>query len=166
MDSPKNAASATALFVCKEDKIFKCVFCKSDQESEKCESTRQLNLDERKEILKRENACYNCLKCGHISKKCRVKAECDWCSGRHVILMSSRFGCKKSVDRHGREVKSDDSVKTAPVKNNLTTVSEYPFVCLQTLRVKLYSQIKERTARVIINTGSQFSYIRTEVAKL
>lgn len=35
----------------------------------KCETARRLTLDERKEIIKRENCCFNCLKRGHISQK-------------------------------------------------------------------------------------------------
>ena len=156
----KDVASASALFVSKEQKTQKCIFCQiSNHESQNCESARKLSLDARRETVKKERACYNCLKRGHISQKCRAKLKCDWCGKNHVLLMCNKISCNNS-NSSDNLVKKDSIVR----ENNLAAFCETHDVCLQTLRVKLYSQTREKIVRVIIDTGSQCSYIRSSVA--
>jgi len=68
-ESTKEAASASVLLVAKDQRRLKCIFCKLNHEviSLNCESARKLTLNERKDIVKKEGCCFNCLKRGHIS---------------------------------------------------------------------------------------------------
>lgn len=60
--------------------------------------------------------------------------------------------------------KSDDNKKTAD-EHNLATFCERPDICLQTLRVKVYSASREKMVRAIIDTASQCSYICTDITR-
>ena len=63
----------------------KCVFCKSDSHySDKCGFVS--DVESRRNILKSNRHCFNCLQQGHIKKDCRVKnIKCYKCKtiGKH-----------------------------------------------------------------------------------
>lgn len=50
-------------------------------------------------------------------------------------------------------------------EQNLASFSHSPDAYMQTLRVTLYSDSKQKEARVIIDSGSHRSYIRSDVAE-
>ncbi|XP_011698795.1 PREDICTED: uncharacterized protein LOC105456446 [Wasmannia auropunctata] len=156
----KETASASVFLVSKEQKKPVCIFCKANHESSNCEEARKLTLNERKEIVKRENGCFNCLIRGHAALRCRSRLKCDWCSKRHVLLMCPTITRDESAPAN----KVEDNKKTVE-ESNLVTFCERHEVYLQTLRVKLYSASREKIVRAVIDTASQRSYIRTEVAK-
>lgn len=162
IEASKEAPSASVLLVSRDPKPAECIFCKSSHESQGCENARKLTLDERKEIVKKEKACFNCLKRGHVSQKCKVKLRCDWCSRRHVLLMCPGIVRKENVPPNKPDNK--DPAKAAE-EHSLATLCEMRDVYLQTLRVKLYSQTREKIVRAVIDTASQRSYIRTDVAR-
>ncbi|XP_024878860.1 uncharacterized protein LOC112459126, partial [Temnothorax curvispinosus] len=162
IEAAKETPSASVLLVSKDPKPAECIFCKSSHESQVCENARKLTLDERKEIVKKERCCFNCLKRGHVSQKCKVKLRCDWCSRRHVLVMCPGIVRKENVPPNKPENK--DPAKTTE-EHSLATLCEMRDVYLQTLRVKLYSQSREKIVRAVIDTASQRSYIRTDVAR-
>ena len=159
----KNVPSVNVLLNVKDDRVLTCIFCKGKHDSLSCETARKLSLDERRDIVKRENVCFRCLRRGHISKKCRVSVKCEWCNNRHVLLMCSTFYNKEGVAEHSSEV-SLNSVVKASCDNNMTASCAFPEFYLQTLPVKAFSENREVTIRMLIDTGSQRSNIRTQVA--
>jgi len=160
MEPARETASASVLVVSKDQKRVECIFCKSNHDSQNCETARKLTLDERKEIVKRENACFNCLKRGHVSQKCKIKTKCDWCSRRHVLLMCPGIFRKDNVP-----VNKPDNIEKKVEEHNLASFCEMQDVCLQTLRVKLFSLTREKIVRAIIDTASQCSYVRSDIAR-
>ena len=125
---------------------------------------RKLSLDERRDIIKKENVCFTCLKRGHIAKRCRVRIKCDWCARRHVLLMCPGLGANEKTERKQTEHSNANVVKTSSSELGLAVLSEWPSVCLQTLRVRMYSDTGEKVVRAVIDTGSHRSYVR-DVAK-
>ncbi|XP_070513050.1 uncharacterized protein [Cardiocondyla obscurior] len=160
----KEEASASVLFTAKETKT-DCVFCNMRHDNIVCDSARKLTLEERKNVLKKERACFNCLKQGHVSHKCRMNVKCDWCARRHALIMCFHLTDKVVHKNDAKENK--ENVKPTvddKVDNNLTTFCEHK-VYLQTLRVIVFSQSRERVVRAVIDTASQRSYIRADLAK-
>ncbi|XP_051159157.1 uncharacterized protein LOC127280294 [Leptopilina boulardi] len=159
----KDVATASVLFASKDDKVSICIFCKSNHESRDCEEARKLDSAERSAVVKKERCCFKCLKRGHISKLCRVRLKCDWCAGKHVLLMCPGIGQGNGLER--RKIDSSSNEKLI-VENNLASFSNSSFkICLQTLRVKLFSKNREKIVRVLIDTGSQRSYVRDDLAR-
>ena len=155
----KDVASASVLHVLREDKKVntECIFCKSTHDCQNCESARTLTLEERKEIAKKNNSCFKCLKRNHLAKFCRSSVKCGWCNKKHVLLMCPSIS--------GKDIEFKPVNKQQITENNLVSSCKQPDVCLQTLRVTLYSFDKEKTVRVLIDTGSQRSYIRSDLAR-
>ena len=156
--NPKDIPTVANLLNVKTGKILQCVFCKSTHNSADCEKAKLLSLEERRKIVKDDNCCFCCLKRGHRINKCYVQVKCNWCSKKHVLLMCPELGRKECA----AEVKNDSS---ANVKDcALANFMRDPEVYLQTLRVKVRSDTRECDVRVIIDTGSQKSYVKSEIA--
>ncbi|UYV70745.1 hypothetical protein LAZ67_8000420 [Cordylochernes scorpioides] len=130
-----------------------CAFCERDHESTKCEFAENLTLEDKLGKLKKKGACFRCLKYGHLSKFCKVKTSCTSCGElRHSRIMCPR---KNQNATPAREMMRDETL------TNLTT----PVVLLPTLRVTIRGMCKERMGRILINTGSQRSYVLQDTAE-
>ena len=65
-----------------------CVFCKQSHLSSRCRNVTDLN--ERFNIVKRENRCFVCLKKNHRSRDCRLQYSCIKCNQKHSIALCNR----------------------------------------------------------------------------
>ncbi|XP_058805274.1 uncharacterized protein LOC131672213 [Phymastichus coffea] len=160
--SSKEVATASALFS-SERKSMKCIFCGENHDNSSCENARKISFDVRKKAIKENNCCFKCLIPNHRSSKCKVKITCAWCGNRHSILVCPDLNKESNSEK---PQKSDTSEKSERPEQNLASFCSSPDVYLQTLRVVLYSETKQKVARVVIDQGSQRSYIRFDVAKL
>ncbi|XP_015435709.1 PREDICTED: uncharacterized protein LOC107191234 [Dufourea novaeangliae] len=158
VDFNKNIPSATGLLTFKAEKKM-CIFCGNDHASAECEKARKMSFSERQDVTKQKKACFNCLNMGHIYKRCRVPVKCAWCSRRHTLLMCPEM----SKDKTPLESSSGKKAETV-CEQNLANSSCSPSVYLMTLRVKLKNGEIERNVRVIVDTGSQKSYILRSAA--
>ena len=169
-----NSPSASALLT--TEKTVSCIFCNMNNHvSRDCLKARKLSIIERKDKLKQAGGCYRCLTRGHLSNSCDENIKCQWCGKRHYLLMCENFDndanksstCEKTSESKKKFSKPHSKTEQKPLnENNLMTVSfcEMPTVCLQTLRVNLYSDSKIITVRAILDTAAHRSYIRAEVA--
>ena len=66
------------------NKNFYCVLCKSEAHNlYRCPAYEKMCVPERLEIVKQNNACYNCLGQKHILRNCKSKFSCQVCGKRH-----------------------------------------------------------------------------------
>lgn len=138
-----------------------CAFCLKDHESRFCKKAYFIPLEEKIAIIKRNGLCRICLAKGHLASRCRSQITCQLCSKRHLKFMCPNIVCNKSDspkqdinDKHINE-KTVDSLHSRATNE----------VILQTLVVNVHGIKKERKARVIIDTGSQKSYILRSTAE-
>ncbi|XP_054287608.1 uncharacterized protein LOC129003337 [Macrosteles quadrilineatus] len=140
----------------KSDKLntkdVKCMFCGSNHLAENCKDSK-LTVDEKVKIVGKNGCCFTCLKYGHRSAQCKVRVKCPICGKRHTAVM-----CRASA-AEGSSL-SEQPGKESSLANNVHTE-----VFLQTFLVKIRNQNRERTARALIDTGSQRSYILKNTAK-
>ncbi|UYV69625.1 hypothetical protein LAZ67_7000025, partial [Cordylochernes scorpioides] len=128
-----------------------CVFCGKDNHgSPKCDFAANISLNEKRSLMKKKGVCYKCLRPSHLSKFCRNVVRCSICNmSSHLDVMCTKL----ILDRGG-------SSKSPTVQDEtLANLSTSPDVLLPTLRVTLEGNRTEKTARAIIDTGSQRSYI-------
>ncbi|UYV73480.1 hypothetical protein LAZ67_10003636, partial [Cordylochernes scorpioides] len=128
-----------------------CVFCGKDNHgSPKCDFAANISLNEKRSLMKKKGVCYKCLRPSHLSKFCRNVVCCSICNmSSHLDVMCTKL----ILDRGG-------SSKSPTVQDEtLANLSTSPDVLLPTLRVTLKGNRTEKTARAIIDTGSQRSYI-------
>ena len=77
-DSKEESKIFTTSSLHAQARLKKCVFCKcEDYHSNQCRIIT--DIDTRREILKKGNICFTCLKPGHIKKSCRNKIKCFRC---------------------------------------------------------------------------------------
>ncbi|UYV69064.1 hypothetical protein LAZ67_6002223, partial [Cordylochernes scorpioides] len=128
-----------------------CVFCGKDNHgSPKCDFAANMSLNEKRSLMRKKGVCYKCLRPSHLSKFCRNLVRCSICNmSSHLDVMCTKL----ILDRGG-------SSKSPTVQDEtLANLSTSPDVLLPTLRVTLKGNRTEKTARAIIDTGSQRSYI-------
>ena len=69
-------------------KTLKCAYCKDNHYSNECE--RVISIDKRKDIVKRDRLCFNCLRPNHTSKDCQAKGRCRLCKLKHHTSLCQR----------------------------------------------------------------------------
>ena len=59
---------------------------------------KDLDLDKRKEKVKKMGLCFICLKSNHLSRSCTSGKNCGWCKGKHHrVLCMRNFNNKSAV---------------------------------------------------------------------
>ena len=58
-----------------------CCYCQQSHSPKDC--TTVTNVNARKQMLRSNGRCFNCLRKGHIGRNCRSSSKCQRCSGRH-----------------------------------------------------------------------------------
>ncbi|XP_073942463.1 uncharacterized protein [Choristoneura fumiferana] len=131
-----------------------CVFCNEEHYSDQCE--KYSTVMERKQKL--GNKCYVCFREGHRANKCiRIpRIRCYHCKRPHnSALCNRKFAVAKS------ESDNHFNFHYNKVDNLLTNVKSY----LQTATAKLIHNNKEVPCRLLLDSGSQRSYLTTKMAK-
>ena len=154
-----------------------CIFCrKSNHASDRCFHLKRMTEEDMKSAIQRAGVCFSCLRPGHIAKKC--KENCGICGkGHHQVL------CRKKRRDQTKTVRSrSNSSSTAETSdivnvqssqtqtdeeeaNALTVQSLAPQTILQTARVKIQGQSKEVYCNILFDSGSDKTYIRSEMSR-
>lgn len=138
-----------------------CIFCDKSHTSETCIAAQSMAYAEKKRKAMDKRACLVCLKVGHIAKTCQSKRKCMVCHGKHVTLMCPELDTeKKSTEKV--QMSSTGNSGGAGVHSQLNCTND---VVLQTLRCVINSGNSNRQGRVLLDTGSQRSYILERTAR-
>ncbi|UYV84916.1 hypothetical protein LAZ67_X003999, partial [Cordylochernes scorpioides] len=142
-----------------------CIFCGNGHPSQECYSGQRMHLPEKKDKAKWKNVCFWCLLPGHGFKKCRIKPRCPVCGGKHCPIMCPTLEAQKTshlqkaelkVSRESPATKQETANQfTSKTLNNATVGGVY----LQTLIVKISGPKGKHNVRVLLDCGSQRSYI-------
>ncbi|KAG5869803.1 hypothetical protein JTB14_037538 [Gonioctena quinquepunctata] len=137
--------------------VAKCVFCGGIHDSEGCFKAQKLSFVQKKNTLSDKKACFRCLKIGHMSRRCRSRLKCVICGKSHVTLMCADLPSNKITPADQLSGSRDkEGTKT---ENQVLANHTSAHVFLQTLRVKISSGDRTREVRVLIDSGSQRSYV-------
>ncbi|XP_073955010.1 uncharacterized protein [Choristoneura fumiferana] len=141
-----NQSSTRPKFIPKRPK-YSCKFCKQNHYTDQC--TKYRTIHERKSMLK--GHCFACMQKGHLIKNCTTIRPCNHCEGRH-----NRALCPKRIPIGG----------TTPISAmHINTPNR---TLLQTAIVEARREEDEphtETCRVLLDSGSQRSYITEKMAK-
>ncbi|KFM75279.1 hypothetical protein X975_15682, partial [Stegodyphus mimosarum] len=152
----KRVPTTAGFFVGKE---VKCVFCDKIHESKDCLKVRSLPLKEKIAIVKEKRCCLKCLRPGHIAKFCNSKICCHVCSKDHLVML-----CPQLAHHKDREKGSEKTGDSPEVLQSTITNECSPDIALMTLEVNIIGDETKRV-RVLLDTGSQKSYILSSTAK-
>ena len=137
-----------------------CVFCDNKHDSEKCVTAQTMPFSVKKRKITDKKACLTCLKVGHVAKACKSFVKCLLCQQKHVTLMCPELSMNKKPAEG--QSKADDNSHIESVHSKLNCTSE---VLLQTLRCTIRVGDQQREVRVLLDAGSQKSYILEKTAK-
>ena len=138
-----------------------CIYCSGQHWSDECQTFPTVTA--RKEKIK--GHCFICLKQDHQQKNCTVKKACVYCKQRnrhHRSLCIKKFPVEKSSEA----AHSVTEPVSATVATEHTLLSSDEQVLVQTATVEVENLQKSRrvTTRLLLDTGSQRTYITNELA--
>ncbi|XP_031349764.1 uncharacterized protein LOC116175670 [Photinus pyralis] len=139
-----------------------CLFCKSKSHlTASCDSSISINA--KKDILKSNKLCFRCLKPNHNSKFCKTRnISSNKCKRRHVTTMCeshkfSDFNEKKDLSNNPSNKPNNGSVA-------LIAGGIVDNIYLKTACAFVLTNSQETLIRMVIDGGSQLSFIREEVS--
>ena len=159
----RGSGSATALRASRELST-NCLFCQFPHPTEECRRAKTFSAVERREQAMRRGACFLCLQPGHLAAHCQeTKSPCSVCGGNHNQLVcvprSNQTSATGSSVRDG----SAREASATTVSTNMATTNGV--VLMQTARAKATGPEGTKDIRILIDSGSNQSFIRTETAR-
>ena len=160
-----------------------CCYC---QRRHTTDSYKEVgSAKERKQILRSSGRCFVCLRRGHVSRNCRSRGRCRGCDGRHHTTIcdqtvtqtengstqGQRPPNQASTSRTAHKVDSSLNPAAEPFRDMNTAcchVNSDRTILLQTARVTIFNPsntVNQREINVILDTGSQKSYITESVCE-
>lgn len=133
-----------------------CIFCGKSHESKNCYEARRLTLEEKIAKVKDKKCCLKCLAPNHIAKFCKQFVRCYACGKSHIIILCPEM--QKKVQS------ISESPNTTEVQTSTAGPTCTSEVALMTLKVKVFGANKIRFCRVMLDSGSQKSYISKSLA--
>lgn len=161
---PSHPRKVTSLTISnKESKPSKysCVLCKKPHYIAFCCSFQEKPVSERREFVRTQNLCYNCLG-NHKIHSCLSKKVCRSCQGRHHSLLHSEETTDSS---------NSDSDTTAaqqpvvPVTSHLSSQQSSVLLATATVIVTSPSTGSRYYVRALIDQGSEVSFVTESLAQ-
>lgn len=138
-----------------------CVFCGRRHESKECFSAQTMTMEEKMSKLKEGKCCFKCCS-PHYSKFCKAKVRCVVCLKQHVPVMCPVIHERKGEVMNKPVKEPEDKIEvSAGFVNHMCTGQ----VILNTLTVQAIGRDTKRTVRVLVDNGSQRSYITKRLAR-
>ncbi|XP_077263140.1 uncharacterized protein LOC143898010 [Temnothorax americanus] len=153
----------------------KCMACQEPHDLYQCSKFKSFSVDQRKNLVKTQRCCYNCLGRGHFPSTCPSQKRCTHCQGKHHSLL--HYGNEPNSSKELETSKANDSKSDVPVSEPNSTVAlkvqiervSNPIttpVLLATARV-LVRTTEGRALRIraLIDTGSEATFITERAAQ-
>lgn len=150
-----NVPTATGFLITKGNNNA-CIFCGKMHDSKNCYIVRSLSLDERISKVKEKKYCLKCLGPNHIAKHCKQFVRCLFCGKAHSIILCPEMNNKVETQVARPIV---DTLHTATARQTCTGE-----VALMTLWVRVAGVKGHKNVRVLLDCGSQRSYILESLA--
>ena len=118
-----------------------CVYCLGEHQSKECSQVK--DPDKRRNILRKYNRCSQCLRKGHMQRKCKEKRTCDKCkkTGHHTSIC----------------------MEDATPNLHVTTKGA---IAYQAVQAKINTTGKDSVpCRMLLDTGSDKSYLVQKIAE-
>ena len=161
-------SSAAALPIVSQ-RATQCVYCQGTHSPLHCHKI--VDIYQRREIVRRSNRCYNCLKPGHRQSECRSPGACRNCQFKHHTSLCAQKRQYNPVQQRGAG--TVQSTQPGNPTNNtnyqgLTTATAWEStgsVLLQMAEAEIRKPlgVKYITGKIFLDSGSQMSYCTNKV---
>ena len=109
----KGSAPTRTSYAANIDINTSCVVCEGSKHPlYTCRKFRSLTAEQRMDVVRKNQLCYNCLQSGHFKPQCRPDQKCQKCRKPHHTLLHSLYDRDSEVrksDEAGRDKKHSSS---------------------------------------------------------
>lgn len=155
--------------------VVKCLNCDGNHNLSKCEDFLSKPVAQRNAIVRQKKICFNCLRSGHFTLKCKTSARCKHCGrAHHSTLHAVNSDDQKepvsqatatAVNANNFVVAS--GVAVANVQTVQTQCTPTPNVLLATAWVDLHTAEGRRfKVRALLDQGSTFSFVSESLSQI
>lgn len=142
-----------------------CTFCTKNHYICHCTTFSQLNVEQRRDFVKKNNLCFNCLVKGHSIKNCRQNTRCRICTKRHHTLLHQKVIVAKPIVEPELENKTTTQSESEVTTMNVSVGNN--LVILGTARVGIKNRNGEITyLRALVDQGSMATFITESAVQL
>lgn len=151
---------------------YRCAFCGQEHQNHECGEYLKLDPKERYEKAKQTGVCFNCLKKGHITRRCSSTKTCKACKKRHhSTLHLNETGVAveqplaRSTQNSTTATPSAGPAGTTAVTASCVIYQQRALLCTAIVNI-LDDGGKALPCRVLLDCGSQVNLCTEKVASL
>ncbi|KAL0870822.1 hypothetical protein ABMA27_005746 [Loxostege sticticalis] len=148
----------------------KCLYCSEAHTLAFCKQFAKETVDARRDFVKNNNACFNCLGSNHSAKFCRTNVRCRVCKRKHHSLLHPSGKAISEITEDREQDISEEAVASTSKQVVDSKVPESSVSCfssgrvnnqalLATALVRVKSKTSNDTVRALLDQGSQCSFI-------
>ncbi|UYV84394.1 hypothetical protein LAZ67_X002002 [Cordylochernes scorpioides] len=135
----------------------KCFFCeRTNHASHQCRSIMKMSPGERNHKIRSAHLCFKCLRKGHLQSQCREQLECKNCGRNHLEVLCEGNSSNR-LTKPGRENLKENAPEPIASLSSQACTGQ---VLLMTTVALLRGPNASRRVRILLDSGSQFSYIK------
>ncbi|UYV70007.1 hypothetical protein LAZ67_7001452 [Cordylochernes scorpioides] len=145
-----------------------CLRCKGNHWIQDCAGWRSMTVTKRMDEIRKFNACFRCLRVGHVIATCRTQLRCSHCKGPHHTTL--HLPRRVSVEhRDQRERQNTEEPRVSPGEQEIALSGMHvrtaiPTALLATARVRLVGPRGVGvTVRALLDQGSQSSFVHRDL---
>ncbi|UYV61823.1 hypothetical protein LAZ67_1006728 [Cordylochernes scorpioides] len=145
-----------------------CLRCKGNHWIQDCAGWRFMTVTKRRDEIRKFNACFRCLRVGHVIATCRTQFRCSHCKGfHHTALHLPRRVSMEDQDQ--RERQNTEEPRVSPGEQEIALSGMHvrtaiPTALLATARVRLVGPRGVGvTVRALLDQGSQSSFVHRDL---
>lgn len=151
-----------------------CSFCQENHKLANCKKFGAQNIDTRRNFVRTNSLCFNCLGVNHSVFACRQSSRCRFCKRKHhTLLHLKNVSSSSNEDSTALHVEQDNSAVTNQSSSSESTnvVSCFANSHSQILLATALVKAESRTGTVIdlrclLDQGSQASFVTESTVQL
>ncbi|XP_038106934.1 uncharacterized protein LOC119766450 [Culex quinquefasciatus] len=138
-----------------------------------CPTFTKMPISNRESLIRSHSLCRNCLRSGHLAKKCQSKYSCWKCKGRHHTMLCFHAEGAATQNQTGKRVSSDgsgpstakptetssNSANTDSVSSNAATGQSSSILLATAVVLVEDNEGNTVTARALLDSGSECNFI-------
>lgn len=136
-----------------------CSYCKGEHAIYACEEFLNLSVPQKRDFVRKANLCFNCLRPGHSTKRCKL-GPCRECKSWHNTLLH------ESLKNNKVSPTSNESINAATSLNSSVMAPIAEQILLSTVHILISNQFNTfHKVRALLDCGSQTSFITESLVK-